>query len=75
MSNHGHFPPARKEFREGQSVLVRHLAGWGDRRRDRERLLAVVVMATPQFGDTYQVRFEHDGHLDIIDVDRLESAE
>lgn len=69
----GHQIPKRKVFTQGDSVEVRRVVGWASKPSDRQTVPAVVMMPTPQFGDTYLVRYD-DGRQDIIDVNRIEAA-
>lgn len=69
----GHFPPEPKKFEPTQPVYVARVVGWGARPADRTAVLATIVVATPQFGDTYLVEYP-DGKRDVIDVNRIEAA-
>jgi hypothetical protein len=69
----GHQIPKPKVFTKDQPVEVRRVVGWYSKPSDRQTVPAVVIMATPQFGNTYLVRYP-DGRQDVIDVNRIEEA-
>lgn len=57
---------------EGDPVVVRPVAAWKRRLTAGEPQAhrATVVMATPQFGDCYLVRYA-DGAQDVVHVSRI----
>jgi hypothetical protein len=69
----GHVLPQPKVFAPGDAVVVTRVVGWGSKLSDRQLVDAVVIMATPQFGDTYLVRYE-DGRQDVVAANRIEAA-
>lgn len=73
MQQRGHVIPPRKVFAPGDDVVVSRVVGWGSQLSDRRTVDAVIMMATPQFGDTYLVRYD-DGRQDVVAVNRIEAA-
>jgi hypothetical protein len=69
----GHQIPKPKVFAAGDDVLVARVVGWGSRPEDRQAIDAVIICATPQFGDTYLVRYD-DGCQDVVATNRIEAA-
>jgi hypothetical protein len=69
----GHQIPKPKVFAAGDDVVVMRVVGWGSRHSDRQSVDAVIVCVTPQFGDTYLVRYD-DGRQDVVAVNRIEAA-
>lgn len=69
----GHQIPKPKVFAAGDDVVVSRVVGWGSKLTDRRTVDAVIIMATPQFGDTYLVRY-YDGRQDVVATNRIEAA-